>query len=170
MVQRFTRRAPARPRRPMDWEYAQVTIGAAAAAARAAAQVVSTTELNAQYTDPTLMASRLIGMINFAAGSGNSAMVVVGLIAWDDINDTVPPLAELPGPISNGNLDWIIRQAYFGLPGVASMASIAPGDETVTSRARRKLGSSRSILLVQENGSTAVTTSSIFDVRCLIKE
>jgi len=167
-ARRITGRRSA-PVRPMDWEFASITIGAAGGAARVGAQVVTSTELNAQYTDPTLMASRMVSAVSFASGAGVLPYAVIGLIAWDDINDTVPPLGEIPGPISNGNLDWIMRQVHFGGTTVATVSTIQPGDETITSRARRRLGSSRTILAVLEVGPIA-TTATVIDVRCLIKE
>jgi hypothetical protein len=153
----------------MDWEYALGRVSGQASNSKAAFQVVTSTELNAQYTDPTLMATRMISGVCFAA-SATQSVVVIGLIAWDDINDTIPQMSELPGPLTNGNLDWIIRQVAVNACGDAGNFNVVPGDESVTSRARRRLGSSRTILCVVETGDGAVTTASVVDVRCLIKE
>jgi hypothetical protein len=106
----------------------------------------------------------------FAAGTGGQSVVVFGLIAWDDLNDAIPPMSEIPGPLTNGNLDWIIRQVAINSCGIAGNFNVVPGDETIVSRARRRLGSSRTLLCVIETGDGAVTASSVVDVRCLIKE
>ena len=149
----------------MDWEFASGEISALTVSTKTGFQVVSSTELNAQYTDPTLMASIMSTGVTFTAG-GVRQIVVIGLIAWDDINDTIPPAAELPGPITNGNLDWIMRVVHQNPSGVA-LSSTMPGDR---SKARRRLGSSRTILCVVETNAQATPSSTLVDVRCLIKE
>ncbi len=158
-----------RPRRPMDWEYVNVLGAGLAANAKTSVQVVSSTELNAEYTDPTLMGALMVCAARSASDNTNSAGVVAfGLIAWDDINNTPPVTTECPGPITNGNLDWILRTALpFNGP-VGSITSVNL-DGQFRSKARRRLGSSRTVLLVVEALGLAVTSFTA-DVRVLIKE
>jgi len=154
----------------MDWEYALIEFGAIAANSKSAAYVVLPSELNAQYTDPTLMASRLISGYISASNVTLAGAVAFGLIAWDDLNDVAPVGAELPGPITNGNLDWIIRQ-FLGpqVPSAVNGYYVSPGDSSVSSKARRRLGSSRGILAVIETYSVAIQ-SALMDCRVLVKE
>lgn len=170
MASSFRRRSGSgRARRPMDWEYSLVQVGAVAAAGKASAFVVLPSELNAEYTDPTLMATRLVSSVLWAAGSTYGGAAAWGLIAWDDINDTPPVGAECPGPFTNGNLDWIMRQVHPNA-GAATGSLVQPGDNTVVAKSRRRLGTSRGILAVLETNSAGTLSGAYADVRCLIKE
>jgi len=159
-----------RPRRPMDWEYASATSAGVVGGTISAFQVVTSTELNAQYTDPTLMATIMLFSARLTADTSTGGFIVAGLIAWDDINDTVPTAAERPGPITNGNLDWILRIVFASPQGAPVPAVYTQTLDTFTrSKARRRLGSSRTLLACVE-ATTGMTYNYALDVRCLIKE
>ncbi len=165
---RFRAASPSRPRRPMDWEYISANAANQSSGLKVATQVVTSTELNAEYTDPTLMGALLICQAITQSVSLGGA-IGFGLIAWDDFNNTPPASTEAPGPITNGNLDWILRQVFPIASGLGSSVVISDVlDMHSRSRARRRLGSSRTVLLVVEGTGANFNWSA--DVRVLIKE
>jgi len=107
--------------------------------------------------DHTLL--RTLGYSQFAYAAAQaerfSALWSFGLIAWDRIDSTVPPAAELPRPATEANWDWLFRQVI-PLSFVAAAANVtsfnAPGATTLTlqSKARRKLSAGTGILAVCE--------------------
>jgi len=166
-VRKITGKRSGRPRRPMDWEYAFAQVNAIAAGGKASFFVVLPSELNAEYTDPTLMAARLVTSVRTSTvGVG---AVAIGLIAWDDINDTPPIGLECPGPITNGNLDWVARQLHLRVNNAIGATSDSNDGFSYLSKARRRLGSSRSILAVIETIGVAADSIAV-DARVLIKE
>jgi hypothetical protein len=155
----------------MDWEYVFFRIGEFQDADKATLYVVLPSELNKEYTDPTLMATRAIftAKTNGLPTAGG-ASVSLGVIAWDDINDTAPIGAEAPGPISNGNLDWVLRQTFPIAVGTPSGTTYSLAlDEMYMSKARRRLGTSRGVLAVIEVIGVGLV-SATGEIRCLVKE
>lgn len=78
-----------------------------------------------------------------------------GLIAWDFIADTVPPLADIPIPgTPDDSFDWIYNVQYSDC--FSSTVSVAPAfafltprtDMTWQTRAKRKLSAGTGILAV----------------------
>jgi hypothetical protein len=154
----------------MDWECAQASISGLGNA-KSGAYIVKPSDLRIFYTDPTLMVSRWFCHLSTTATQANSGgFVSVGLIKWDDINDTAPASADLPGPLTNCDLDWINRFVV-GVPiGTPASSYELVLDTVHISKAKRRIGSDSGILLVFENTDLTGTSGGAIDVRCLIKE
>ena len=110
-MRRSRRSTSSRPLRPMDWVASSFECGVYASMPRCSAQAlwaVPPSVLQSEFTDPTLMVSRLrIGAAVRTVGSFSQNLGVLhfGLITWDDVNDIVP--ADFPNPFDHGYLDWI---------------------------------------------------------------
>ena len=124
------------------------------------------------YTDPTLMRTR--GQV--IANTGTSAGVVrgaFGIIAWDDIDDTVPTATNVPSPYSNPDLDWIwwsfFATANALLP-LQYQASLGASGSDIDSKAMRRLGNRRGVLFVGELTAGSSSIGFEFGIRCLLKE
>jgi hypothetical protein len=158
----------------MDWEAAQINIVGVGIGGKAAAQVVTATEIDQQYTDPTLMASRWFLGAQLTTAATGPGFIGHGLIRWDDLNDTAPVGAEVPGVLSDANLDWINRfvtPIFAGQGGAGTGVAGVFWDNTHLSKAKRRLGTSGTILYcVEVNGGGAAVVSFGADVRLLIKE
>ncbi len=157
----------ARPARPMDWEFVQAA-QVLPSSSIAGVWVVLPSRIRNTYTDPTLMASRWFLGMRASVATGSAGFAGFGLIAWDATTDAIP--SPLPDPIQDGELDWINR-AIAPLVGVPAETSIDWNlDNVHLSKAKRRLGANKGILLVF---STVASSGSIrfgADVRCLIKE
>ncbi len=100
--------------------------------------------------------------------SSNNSAITAGVIAWDDVNDTVP--ADPPLPNSNPELDWMIRSPILLPPAAAAGSLIFQQDDTFAqSSAKRRLGNQSGLLLVVESGSNGTVSWGV-DVRYLLKE
>ena len=156
----------------MDW------IGAAtgatqvlAAGTRNAQYLVLPSELQAQFTDPTLM--RTVAQADIRSLVAGTIFGAVGIITWDDVNDTPPAAGEAPGPFANPNADWLWHSYFFNANGgLVVQATFSDGFATrADSKARRRLGTHRGILMVVENSSlSGQAISCLFGGRCLIKD
>jgi hypothetical protein len=147
--------------------------------------VVDPLVMREDYTDPTLMASRWFVEVTEAqppTGFGlPTATVGVGLIAWDaTLSEGLegPDALDLPRPVGDTDYDWIQRfVCHFG-PDNDKDNRVRRNDWDLVhlSKAKRRLGNSRSILMVAEAvsfdaGSSISGLYSVeVDVRCLIKE
>jgi hypothetical protein len=163
----------------MDWVCAQVFFRFLQVNRKAGGYVLTAEQNRFDFTDPTLMASRWF--MNFGRDTAGAitepVQLAMGLIAWSD-HDGAPPIeAELPGPLSDCNLDWINRYVITFPATTVSNPSDGPGptwDNTHLSKAKRRLGNDRGLLLVFEAGSETSSVIEQFnatvDVRCLIKE
>ncbi len=130
------------------------------------------------YTDPTLMASRWFvsasadtGLVEFLTG----AAIGIGLIAWSGRFDTsVVGGPDTPLPLSDGNLDWILRYVLpipSGYnPAADQLHGEAMWDNHHLSKAKRRLGQDHGILMVAESKQITNFWSINIDVRMLIKE
>ncbi len=157
----------ARPARPMDWECAQAAVTLTGNSI-ACTWIVLPSRVREGYTDPTLMASRwFVSARILTGGASLTSFVGWGLIAWDSTTDADPN--PCPDPIANCDLDWINR--YVVPVPFSPVGTIIeqPFDNVHLSKAKRRLGQDRGILLVfSQVGGFDVALGA--DVRCLIKE
>jgi hypothetical protein len=134
------------------------------------AWVITPTELATQFTNPTLMATRMKSI--FRQTSPGAAFNVfnlagVGLIQWTAADDLLPLIC--PDVFLEADFDWIIRQV-FPIPATSETGAefIVDIADEYMSAAKRRLETGSGLLLV----FTAENVSGTFqtDVRCLIKE
>ncbi len=167
-------RRAARPLRPMDWEFANVSVVGLNSGTKFGVYAVLPSTFRDKYTDPTLMVSRwFLGFrIEVDQAAGTVGFIGVGLIKWDDINDVAPAGGEAPGPITDGRLDWINRYVQPVMAGSAagSLFSGVLWDNAHMSKAKRRMGSDGGLLLAFEASATTGAVDVATDVRCLIKE
>jgi len=101
------------------------------------------------FHDPTLMLSRLVWQIRQGATQATTAgFWGIGLIAWSDVNDTVP--TDPPGPVTDGYLDWIFNHITPVPIGTAALLYGPPDNASIISKAKRRLGDDKGILLCLE--------------------
>jgi len=163
---------PARAQRRMEW-IGSATSGSTTLVAgdKIGFYTVLPSEARA-LTDPTLI--RSIGSV--VVCSTNVTVQIAGafgLITWDDINDTVPLLGELPGPFTNPAADWIWHSYFFKNPLCAAQfnASVGGSGLDAQSKAMRRLGTHKGILFVAENSVGSGTSFAfMFGFRHLLKE
>ena len=161
-------RRSGRPVRGMDWGGQSLAINGVSSGATSSTYVLLPSVVRADYVDPTIMATRMTFGIYLPASSAGG-LVAAGVIAWSDINDVVP--SDPPGPITNVNQDWIIRQVFAIPPSYPGGFIGGPSlDTAYYSKARRRLGNDRGLLLVVENFATGVSLNYAVDVRFLLKE
>ncbi len=120
------------------------------------------------YVDPTIMRILMRFGLRIDFVSSNNSAIVAGVIAWDDVNDTVP--TDPPLPFANPELDWMIRSPIL-LPTAAAQGSVVyqQDDTFAQSSAKRRLGNQSGLLLVVQSGSNATVSWGV-DVRYLLKE
>jgi len=166
-------RTGSRQSRRMEWKGAGSASEAAAAVGSLTSFFVVLPSEARAMTSPTLIRSQ-ISMCIFKPTSG-SIRGAWGLITWDDIDDTAPVGAELPGPFTRPDLSWIAHGYIFssaisGAGAVGFSSQLGPGT-LVDVKSMRRLPDPRGILLVVENHSTStVSFSWMAGVRCLLKE
>jgi hypothetical protein len=127
-----------------------------------------------QFTNPTLMASRVFFQARQTSGEYTSLLggIGIGLIEWMAADDELPLIC--PDVFVDMDLDWILRQVFpvaLGTPS-ATMWTVAIDNQTV-SQAKRRLETGASILIVVSNSSDfagGARYNTVADVRCLIKE
>ncbi len=156
-----------RPRRPMDWGYGRVS-SITLQGSTTAAYILPPTVARSTYTDPTIM--RLI--VKFVTRNQGSivspgGVVVAGIIAWDDINDTPD---DIPNPAIFGELDWMIRVPIGMVTGQTVAVHWNQDDVFTTSAAKRKLGNTKGLLLVVGSDGNAGAHDWTVDCRYLLKE
>jgi len=169
MIRRNRGRAAGRARTgSFDWENVLVS-GSALANAIVGDWALLPSAVRTEYTDPTLYATRLFARLNTrgAVGVSPPSAVAIGLIDWSAFDDSLP---IFPGPITDGNLDWIVRY-------VEPLAPTMPTDGTIfslvldtthLSKARRRLGAENGILVVFETSN--IIGDFAADVRMLLRE
>jgi hypothetical protein len=121
------------------------------------------------FTDPTLMTTRLRSAIRtYTAAPANAiAVVAIGIIAWDGIEDFGPAIC--PDPIVDGDYDWIMRQAYPVPPFTLQEYELHTEIDTeYASQAKRRLPTGTGLLWSVSTSSIGATLAA--DIRCLIKE
>jgi len=170
----FRRRAfsgrSARPARPMDWEGAAVSISLLGPGLMAAGYILPPSIVRTRYTDPTLMATRIfLQCQNGAQTAGVWGELGFGLIAWTDVNDTAPAPGDIPSPLTNLDADWIWRYVQPIAPGAALDNNGQFLDSVHMSKAKRRLGNDKGLLMVFHNFA-ASNAAFYADARCLIKE
>ncbi len=169
---RSNRRSGA-PLRPVDWIAAQSRAVLNAYQFGNLSQcdwVISPLEVAAQFTNPTLMATRMKTMVNKTDGIGASFasqnLMGVGLIEWMAADDILP--AVCPDVFLDADFDWIIRQVWPIAGGVVEYQGEVFFDDEYKSSAKRRLETGSGILVVFTNENVSGAFQS--DIRCLIKE
>ncbi len=152
----------------MDWEciQADVTLGANT---KACAWILDPVEVITDYTDPTLMATRQFSSIRSGTtAAGTGIFAAIGIIAWDGISVATP--TPCPGPLTDCNLDWVVRIVGVQPDGTAAGTLLNPNifDNTHLSKARRRLGNQTGLLVSFE--TEGGTFAFAIDIRVLIKE
>jgi hypothetical protein len=137
--------------------------------------LISPEEIDAQFTNPTLMASRVVTAVR----QDNQSTDLIdgfgfGLIEWSGKLD--PQFGQpqyCPDVFRDSEMDWILRQVFMfpvGQPAAAITSVIL--DEQYMSKAKRRIETGNGILMVASNSSDSPGDTNRFsaDVRCLIKE
>ncbi len=168
---RSSRPTRSHSRRKMTWEALQINADGMGSGSKASAYVILPSETETEFVSPTLIATRLVSAerITTLVPAGGFAFGI-GLIRWSDVNDTVPAIGDTPGPLSNADFDWIIRQVSF-FPATTPVGySITSLDSlSYLSKAKRKLSRSTGLLLVMETTGAGGLNASA-DVRCLVQQ
>ncbi len=163
-----------RPRRPMDWikgEIDSTQVGNPSTALPDCKWLCDPEELRHEFTDPTLMHTKVSGMaINLTAPVDNTAVFALGLIAWNFATDAAgnaltPTQCPRMLDIECQDEDWIWTwYAPLAYPAGIVITTIGQSD----SKAMRRLGNDKGLLLVAQ--SIALNFEYHAHVRCLIKE
>jgi hypothetical protein len=152
----------------MDWIAAQYA-GTVGASASVCSWMILPDDLANIFTNPTLMVSRVVcAMRSISAHVNAQGGLACGLIEWSSVNNALPLIC--PSVFLDADYDWILRQVFESptntLGGTVFTLAL---DEQYMSKARRRLETGNSLLMVVSNDTNdAVTFSS--DWRCLIKE
>jgi len=173
-TRRFRNSRGGSPLRPVDWIGAQVNADLfilPPAIGTVCEWVVTPSEIAEQFTNPTLMATRMKVAYDalVTLGAGTFQFVAVGLIEWMAAADTLP--TPCPDPLLDTDFDWIIRQV-FPVGAIAGTSVEISGNtdfgEDYMSAAKRRLETGSGLLLAISVES--LTANVQVDVRCLIKE
>ena len=172
----FSLNRSGRPRRPMDWIVGDMdsTSSQAANPTPFCDWLCDPVTMAEQFTDPTLMATRVA--IHAAPQSSPPSSLHgfgFGIIAWNFATDAagaalMPQCPRLFGDTCQDE-DWIFKWLSPRVTGDDSVSGNGGADSVIESKARRRLGNDKGILLVvQTMGSIAFDYHA--HVRCLIKE
>jgi hypothetical protein len=165
---RFRARATA-PRKNKDWGGCATSIATSGAGTVFAVYCLGPLDLRTQYTDPTVLAHQLVSSWKTGEVAPANSFLAAGAIAWDGDPDTNAVPTETPDPFGDPEADWLIRQVMPVPPGLAAGSIITPSaDWLTTSKARRRLGNTRGLLIVGE--IVGVSASAAIDYRYLIGE
>jgi hypothetical protein len=136
----------------------------------AAAWHILPSTIQPELTDPTLMASRaFVGIRTFETPIIPGAFAGIGLIAWSYVDDNIP--LQIPSVMApDGDMDWICRWIGVVPQGTPAGTQLNPNifDNTHLSKARRRLGNDRSLLIVYQTVDVGADFG--LDLRTLIKE
>ena len=156
-------------RRGMDWAGGQTgAVISLAPNTFSAGYIVSPSTIRTEYTDPTLVRTR--GMAIFGRTQAGFIAGAIGIIDWPDVDDVTPAAADIPLPASFADMDWIWYKHLLGQPVVVS-SQLKDIDIEIDSKAMRRLGNRKGILLVVQ--SLAISTATFtfgFGARCLLKD
>ncbi len=170
MRSRSARRSSGRPLRPMDWGSGQIRAnftGTTVSAGWLLAPLIA----RGDFVDPTIMRCITRHMTKYNGGVPltTGGEVGMGIIAWDHVNNSIP--SDIPGPVSDGNVDWMIRSVII-VPDQAPVGFLAYQQDDVfaESSAKRRLGNQAGLLWVLQS---TVPSAAFFvgsDCRYLLKE
>jgi hypothetical protein len=136
----------------------------------AAAWHILPSTIQPYLTDPTLMATRAFCAIRtFETPIVPGAFAAIGVIAWNYVTDFIP--LEIPSVLApDGDMDWICRWIGVAPQGTPAGTFLNPNifDNTHLSKARRRLGNDRSLLIVYQTVDVGADFG--LDLRTLIKE
>ncbi len=158
-----------RPRRPMDWECGELD-STLTANSKECKWLIPPSALRDGYTDPTLMASMVwLQMSVTVPGPDSSSVSGFGIIVVSAFSDVDPFGDGCPGPLTDCSADWVCLAFNPVAVNTAAPVTFTASDyHDRMSKAKRRLGNDKGILLV---GETLVTSARIHaHVRCLIKE
>ncbi len=142
-----------RPHRPMDW-YCGDFDGTVATAENKCKWLIKPSQMHA-LSDPTVMALRMafIYGIGDAGAATNQSIISFGVIAWnylsvDGVPDDDPP-TDCPSPITQCDADWLwLVDNPFAIGNTGNGGNAFGPESHVSSKARRRLGNDKSLLLV----------------------
>ncbi len=167
-------RGSGRPRRPMDWVCGEIDseTGGVSSPTAVCEWLGNPAEFKDIFTDPTAMALRVWGQTSPTVQVSNSvAVFAFGIIAWnytiDAAGNTVVP-TECPNPIDQCDADWLYLYLRPSVVSDSGAVLVGTTESDRVSRARRRLGNDRWLLLVAS--SKAANYNYHFHVRALIKE
>jgi hypothetical protein len=159
----------------MDWIGAQYGGSSLGPNQRACDWLITPKQLAEGFTNPTLMASRVVCAARSNSGEGDLiGGFGFGLIEWMEpirAGFGTPPLS-CPDVFRDQDLDWILRQVFTNpFLNPASLFTLAL-DEQYSSKARRRLETGSGILMVVSNSADVGVNQYAWsaDARCLIKE
>ncbi len=172
----MTRGGSARPRRPMDWIRGGIdSVGTGQAAQTPLCDwLCDPAELRDEFTDPTLMVVRVAGMHQATAATGGQAVFGFGIIAWNFATDgagnsLVPTQCPRLFDDECQDEDWIYRSITPYVAGITGFGQV-DGGEASMSKARRRLGNDKGLLLVVQSATAGDVFNYHYHVRALIKE
>ena len=151
----------------MDWIGSSLSLTQSLAANTTVAHyIVLPSEVRDQFIDPTLICTRG----SFAAyAAAAPVMAAIGIIDWMDQDDTPPASADAPSPLTATH-DWIWHSFLQVPTGAGATLSTFGQADGIDSKAMRRLGGRKGILLVISNLVTSASFNYLFGVRCLLKD
>jgi len=96
------------------------------------------------------------GVIKTVAAGSIELTYGAGIIAWDGIDDTAPPVTDIPFPVQSGGYDWLwwwagsIQLQNFAVNAYATPDNLFGPDHNVFTKSMRKLSTGTGLLLVVE--------------------
>jgi len=153
----------------MEWLGASQTVfGTLGPGVTSAAYIILPSQA-AAFTDATLVRTRGLVVAGGEFGASITADMVgaVGITTWDDNDDTVPAAADRPDPFQDTDHDWLWH-AYLYERG--QQGTIAGKHVEIDSRAMRRLGNNKGVLICFRNASAIDDMVFAFGARCLLKE
>jgi len=104
-----------------------------------------------------------------AIGNGTKTTACIGIIEWPGNSDTVP-VTDVPSPLDDANMPWIIRVPLMATNSSGGSIhilwnSLGADGTFVVSRAKRKLPSGSGLLLAIENANASQAMTMAIDAR-----
>ena len=130
----------------MDWGGATTTFSVGIGVVTAF-YIFTPTDARTTFVDPTIM--RLLVAVSGRNNGAETAIVThahFGVIAWDDIDNTVD---NVPDPFNWPNLDWMLTGARSFTDNAATFTSEgSSGSGWIESAAKRRMGNQKGLLFV----------------------
>ncbi len=175
-MRKSTNRRGSSPLRPLDWIGAQYGGLNLAALQTVCDWLITPAELAEAFTNPTLMASRVVANAKMVGGPESDLIggFGFGLIEWmQPIRPGFFGVPDCPDVFRDQDLDWILRQVFMVASEIQTGTILSLNlDEQYASKARRRLETGSGILMVASNSADVGTNlyNWSVDARCLIKE
>jgi len=172
MIRRRGRRSSSGTRRKSRWEgtYSYLptsslslvpTVADSSAVGCVWARVPAGTfdNINQQFVLDDCTVYRMLNSACFeirANAAGNISVTVgMGIVAWDDIDDTPPPITDVPFPVQNGGFDWLwwwtsAHELIMAPSESLQIQNLLGPELMVSQKSQRKLSTGTGLLLVVE--------------------